>query len=313
MTVALGRTANEMLAARTPQDLLGRESWTTGFAALDACLGGGLHAGELTLVGGAQGLGKTTLALQMARSLARAGGRAVYVCYEHGEDELLARVLLMEAGLAAPFDEPLPRQLLRGAQPNADEARRLAQAAEAVRKYGDRLRLVRGWSAGGSATTLESIAPTLDGAALFVDYLQKVPSLRPRDGEDERVTDVVERLKDLALQQDVPVVALAASDHSGMTGRMRLGDLRGSTALAYEADVALILNDKVRVVARHHLMYGSPESSRFPEWVVCSVEKNRSGRAGVDLELRKRFAHGCFDPDDRLVLEKLVDERVYTE
>ena len=312
MTGSIGRTAAQLLDAAGPRQLLDPTAWTTGFAALDGYLDGGLHSGELTLLGGAQGLGKTTMALQMARSLARAGGSAVYVCYEHVEEEVLARLLLMEAGLAAPYDEPLPRRALRGGATADDEARKLAAATEEVRKYGDRLRLLRG--SGSDVAGLDRLVASLDGAALFVDYLQKVPSTRPEMAEDERVTEIVERLKDAALAASVPVVAIVAADKSGVgAGRTRLRDLRGSTALAYEADVALLLNDKQRVVARHHLMYGSPDAARFPDYVVCSIEKNRSGKAGVDLELRKRFAHGCFDPDDRLVSETLVDERVYTE
>jgi replicative DNA helicase len=313
MTNGWGRTAADMLDGGTPNELLGRTSWTTGFATLDTTLGGGLHAGELTLLGGAQGLGKTTLALQMARSIARSGGRAAYVCYEHTEEELLARLLLMESGLLAPFDEPLPRHALRGGDLSPDDERRLSEAGASVRKYGERLRLVRGWGRSGQGG-LDAVADALDGAALFVDYLQKVPTDRPAADEDERVTVVVERLKDIALTRDVPVVAIVASDKSGLaTGRMRLRDLRGSTALAYEADVALLLNDKMSVVARHHLVYGSPDAARFPEYVVCTVEKNRSGRAGVDLELRKRFSHGHFEPADRLVAERLVDDRVYVD
>jgi replicative DNA helicase len=46
-------------------------------------------------------------------------------------------------------------------------------------------------------------------------------------------------------------------------------------------------------------------------WVVLSLEKNRGGVDGVDFELRKRFAHGCFDPAGGFVREQLVDGRVY--
>lgn len=66
-------------------------TWPTGFAALDEVLGGGLHAGELTLLGGSQGLGKTTFALQIARNVAAGGGRALYLCFEHREEDVLQR------------------------------------------------------------------------------------------------------------------------------------------------------------------------------------------------------------------------------
>jgi replicative DNA helicase len=46
---------------------------------------------------------------------------------------------------------------------------------------------------------------------------------------------------------------------------------------------------------------------------VLTVEKNRSGRAGAELEFRKDFGRGRFVPDGAVVSEKLVDERVYVE
>jgi replicative DNA helicase len=53
--------------------------WPTGFPLLDDALGGGLRAGTLDLLAGAQGEGKTTFALQVARGCARTG-RPVLFC-----------------------------------------------------------------------------------------------------------------------------------------------------------------------------------------------------------------------------------------
>jgi hypothetical protein len=43
------------------------------------------------------------------------------------------------------------------------------------------------------------------------------------------------------------------------------------------------------------------------------VEKNRNGRAGVDLEFLKRFDQSRFETTGRQVTEQLVDERVFVE
>src|SRR5262249_35843838 len=70
----------------------------TGFVPLDEVLAGGLHAGDLILIAGAPGTGKTTLSLQMARNVALAG-RAVclYVCFDHDELHLLNRLIALES------------------------------------------------------------------------------------------------------------------------------------------------------------------------------------------------------------------------
>jgi replicative DNA helicase len=46
---------------------------------------------------------------------------------------------------------------------------------------------------------------------------------------------------------------------------------------------------------------------------VVSLEKNRSGISGVDLEFRKRFDQGHFETVGDLVPERLLDERIFTE
>ena len=73
----------------------------TGFVPLDKTIGGGLRPGELMLIGGAQGQGKTTMALQMARNMAASGQASVlYVCFEHEEEYLMQRLIAMESALA---------------------------------------------------------------------------------------------------------------------------------------------------------------------------------------------------------------------
>ena len=79
----------------------------TGFSPLDSYLHGGLRVGELFLLGGAQGVGKSTWALQLARFVAAGGhGRALYVCFEHSEEFLLERLIAMESAIAGE-DEPI--------------------------------------------------------------------------------------------------------------------------------------------------------------------------------------------------------------
>ena len=94
---------------------------------------------------------------------------------------------------------------------------------------------------------------------------------------------------------------------------MRVNHIRGSSALAYEADTVLMLNNKFDVVARHHLVYDSGNVERFRHWAVLTVEKNRSGLTGVDMEFAKRFEQSRFETHGQLVREKLVDERVFIE
>ena len=300
----------------------------TGFSPLDTYLHGGVRVGELFLVGGAQGVGKSTWALQLARHVAAGGhGRVLYVCYEHSEEFLLERLIAMESALAgeeAPVSVGDLRDLLAGNTRNGNQHGGIGEllaelghtrpVLERLAAYEERLFLVKA----GAMTTVEAIGslaracPGEGPLVVIVDYLQKVSVFPDPPSEEEQVRRSVEGLKELAMSQSVAVLAVVAADAEGVKAqRMRIHHLRGDTALAYEADVVLILNDKHRAVARHHVVYQPNVAEGFHGWVVFSLEKNRGGVDGIDFELRKRFAHACFDPAGGFLSEQLVDGRLY--
>jgi len=301
-----------------------------GFSPLDGYLGGGLRAGELLLLGGPQGLGKTTMVLQMARNVVAAGGTAVYFSFEHDAATLLERIIGIESAASDGVDGVSLRRV-REAMENGDgtassllsridSAPGGAAALTAVAQYAHRLFIHQ---SNGSHTDLRAIRMVLDQLILggrrpqlvVIDYLQKIPVLSAAVSEDERITQVGAGLKDLALELNLPILAVVAADREGITAgrRMRLYHMRGAAALAYEADVVLVINDKYDVVARHHLVFDLGNAERFRNFAVVSIEKNRTGLDRIDLEFRKRFEQGRFDPDGEVVNEQLVDERVFVE
>jgi replicative DNA helicase len=149
---------------------------------------------------------------------------------------------------------------------------------------------------------------------LVVDYLQKVPMVPEPTDEADRVTRVTEGLKEIALTRDVAVLATVAADMAGLESRrLRLQHLRGSSALAYESDVVIILNEKVRALSKVHLSFSTSVAEASRQQVIFSVEKNRGGPAMLDMEFRKDFAHFRFDPDGRYVAERLVDDIITVE
>ena len=328
--VSLRSVLNRTDDAARHGEAAGASIFPTGFVPLDAYLGGGLRSGELALLGGPQGLGKTTMALQMARNAAVAGRDVLYFSFEHDDVTMLTRLIALEAGILNGADAVTLKQI-RNAVDSTDKsaeglAGRLAglgggaDAVKAVEAYADRILFHR---ASGKYTTSEAVrelvaAAVGDGTSrplVVVDYIQKIAVHQDTPNEDERTTVIVEALKDMALEMEVPVLAIVAADKAGLAqiGRLRIFHLRGSSALAYEADVVLMINDKYDIVARHHLVYDLGAAERFKAFVVVTIEKNRSGLDRIDLEFRKVFDQGRFDADGGLVTEQLMDERVFTE
>ncbi len=308
---------------------VGAAVWPTGFDPLDSHFGGGLRGGELLLLGGQQGLGKTTMALQIVRQAVVNSRSAVIFSYELEARSLIERFLVMEAAYAAGRGMVTIKDVRAAME---DRSRTTAsiderfahlpggpQALAAMRYYGDRLHI---HESSNQQTDLKTIVQTVadlkergQDPLVLVDYLQKIPVIGSKHVEEERVTYNVEGLKDLALKADVPIMAIVAAEKSALVSgrRMRLHDLRGSSALAYEADIALILNRKYDVVARQHLMYDMGNVDRFKNWAVLSIEKNRSGLSDIVLEFEKRFQEGRFENYGRMVQEQLIEERVFTE
>jgi replicative DNA helicase len=297
----------------------------TGFDLLDRVLDGGLRVHDLFLLGGGPGVGKTIAALQMARHAARAGRVAVYVSYEHDEAAMLGRLLVLELGMLATPGTAPDVDRLRGVVIAATSGYRsleelitteplLAEAAQRIDGYADRLWFVRGSGAHTDIPAIEAMLPATGAGSeslLVVDYLQKVAVHPEPPDEAEKVTRVAEGLKDLALRHDVACIALVAADQEGISGsRVRLHHLRGSSALGYECDVAVMMNDKHRAVAKAHLTYDTVRAERFHHQVVLSVEKNRGGPAMVDLEYDKDFLHYRFVPGGRYLAERLADDRL---
>ncbi|HEY3071963.1 MAG TPA: DnaB-like helicase C-terminal domain-containing protein [Candidatus Limnocylindrales bacterium] len=340
-------TANGSMAPRSALDVLvdlnekvstGRvgeyQPVPLGFTPMDKTIGMGLRAGELLLIGGAQGTGKTTMAMQMGRNVA-SGGQAnvLYLCFEHDEQYLLNRLIAMESALAhlphktgAIKIQDVRKEILGSWVAEGTSMAQLANnprlrpSLDRIARYGQNLFLLRGSQTASTVDNIRDLVRQhrdLSGdrrLVVVVDYLQKVPVIPEPPTEAEKVTYVVNGLKDIALSEDVPMIAIVAADKEGLkASRLRNHHLRGSSAINYEADIILIMNEKYNIVAKVNIEFNPYQAQRFRDWVIVSVEKNRGGQDNVDLEFEKHFEFSCFDPNGRTVQEKLIEERLYND
>lgn len=311
----------------------------TGFDPLDGLIGGGLRKTELLLLGGAQGIGKTIATLQIARNIAmRKDQYAFYLSYEHTETHLMNRLLCLESINPPEIDlndgfklkdlyNMIISQRARTMLAHGDSGNSLqkilrentstATALSRMSRYADRLILVK---ASPAVTTLRAIREmtsrlcdaTGGNVTVFVDYLQKV-AIHPEHAADEaeKVTIIVEGLKDIALALDVPVWAIVAADREGLRSpRLHLYHLRGSSALDYECDIAVIMNNKYHILSKDHVAFNPYQAKQYRDWVVFTVEKNRAGRAMLDMEFQMHAPHFAFDPRGQRVQQQLIDDKL---
>jgi replicative DNA helicase len=302
-----------------------------GFSPLDEVLTGGLRPGDLMVLGGSAGVGKTILALQAARNIVvhEPDASAVYLCYEHDEAHLSSRLMCLESAGLGHGENALTMAMLGKLTTGTQEANGLMSVLRShplygavvnqLDRYADRLFLTK---ASGRYTTLNRIAELAGWLAqinprslLVIDYIQKIPvESSALEAETDATTFLAQGVKDIALDTGLRILAIAAMDRAALRSkRARFSDMRGSSALQYEADIGLILNNKFDIVSREHLVYNDRQAQAMQRWLVVTVEKNRSGVTRVDMEHPIDGAHFRIGCKGGFVHERLIDERVTLE
>jgi replicative DNA helicase len=300
----------------------------TGFPALDRHINRGLRKTELVLLGGAQGVGKTIVSLQIARNIAANTDYYVYyVSYEHSEVHLMHRLLCLESvscpdgvkngiRLSDLYQLISDRQVVDEVKNyrkedilleifNRDE--RVAQALERMRQYEEKLIIRRASFRDTSIRKIQDavhkLANTVDHRlVLFIDYLQKIPvdkAIDPFSNEDEKISIIVQGLKEIAMGADIPVWAISSATREGLQSRrLHLYHLHGGSMLDYEADIALIMHNKYSLLADKSPEI-NPTVGRARESVVFTIEKNRAGKAFQDIEFKIDTSHFSLDSEGK--------------
>ncbi|HEX6314674.1 MAG TPA: DnaB-like helicase C-terminal domain-containing protein [Gemmatimonadaceae bacterium] len=242
---------------------------TSGFPSLDSLLGGGLRRGDLVILAGDAGVGKSALALAMALRAAGAGQTAAYLTGEMSTARVMERALAIEGRVRVD-------DLRRGLDEVAHSG--VAAAAITLRR---RTPLFEDLRDAGIDGVSDFLAHHLGIDLTIVDPVQALTrGIMP---VEEEVADIARRLKELALRRSTVIVAtswLRESAVGRVETRPTLRDLGGVGALRHHADVVLGLY-------REELYQPSPHVEGATELAVL---KNRSGPTGlVDLYFYKQW------------------------
>lgn len=244
----------------------------TGFPQLDNMLAG-LQKSDLIILAARPSVGKTSLALDIARQTAVKHKTPVGIfSLEMSSQQLVDRMLAAQAGVNS-------WKLRTGKISQDDEYERLqgaiAELAEAPIYMDDK--------PGMTVLAMRSVARRLkmekDLGLVIVDYLQLITPTSHHAGDSmvQQVTEISRALKGMARELDVPVLALSqlsrAVEQRG--GRPRLSDLRDSGSIEQDADVVMFIH-------REDKRSDSTEKTGIAEILI---EKHRNGPIGkVDLK-----------------------------
>lgn len=237
----------------------------TGYQDLDRQLGGGMLNSGMYVLAARPGMGKTTLAINIADRVAQTGKTVLFVSLEMEPEQIEAKRLARETGISA---NRLLMDRLTDEEENA-----VARAVDVIRElpvHFNRRDTV-------TVAQIEVMARRIRGLDLIViDYIGKIlPELRGRSpSRTEYMTEISGELKNLARRFHVPVLALCQLNRAGADRkdpRPVLTDLRDTGAIEQDADGVIFL---------HRKDYYQPQAGRAVAELLVIVAKNRHGTVG---------------------------------
>ena len=239
----------------------------TGFPELDDLLSG-LHPSDLIILAARPSMGKTSLALDIARNAAvRHQVPVAIFSLEMSSEQLIDRMLAAESYVDS-------WRMRTGKIRSEEDFSKIRDALETLSKapiYIDD-------KPGNNILAMRAVARRLKReqniGLIIVDYLQLMAptSTKASDSLVQQVTEISRSLKSLARELNVPVLALSqlsrAVEQRG--GRPRLSDLRDSGSIEQDADVVMFI---------HREDKRNPDSDK-PNIAEILIEKHRNGPTG---------------------------------
>ena len=244
---------------------------STGLSAVDSKING-LNKSDLLLLAARPGMGKTSMALNVALSAARESGKTVAIfSLEMSREQLVTRLIAAE-GL-------VENTRLTTGNLRESDWQRIAEAASELSRMDIRIDdnpLL-------TAADMNAKCRRLDNLGLVViDYLQLMTSAGGKgysgENRQQAVSDISRMLKIMAKELQVPVLCLSQLSRANEkrdNKRPMLSDLRESGAIEQDADIVMFLY-------RDDYYNEDTEKRNIAE---CIVAKNRHGETGK-VELR---------------------------
>ena len=243
---------------------------STGISDLDRVITG-LNKSDLILLAARPGMGKTSFALNIARSVAvQSKKKVAFFSLEMTKEQLASRLLSVEALVGGVK--------LRTGKLNDEEWQRIISASDVLSKS----EIYLDETSGITVPEMKAKLRRLRGVDLvIIDYLQLMSSAKAINNRVQEISEITRNLKIMAKDINVPVICLSQlsraseqrPDHKPM-----LSDLRDSGSIEQDADIVLFLYrdgyyaDKGEAGENAQVDLNSAE---------CMVAKNRHGETST--------------------------------
>lgn len=308
-----GRTLSDCAGQFTREriETIATRPVSTGFPELDRTLNGGLSRG-LYVLGAVPGLGKSTLALQIAYHLSSQGNPVLYFTLEMSPAWIAAKSIcradfLLGHGQGLQASDLLDARRTKSFS-QADWAR-IDQARERIQAEGANLYL---YEPGPELTHVGQIQEHIQAfqaenraryagrpLLVVVDYLQILSprDAAPRASDKQIVDDNVRELCKIRDQQQVIILLISALNRISYNRPITLESFKESGSIEYSADV--ILGMQYQGIGREGFSLEAAKEES-PRKLELTVLKMRYGQDGVRVPLHFYSQYSCFQqPDGR--------------
>ena len=252
---------------------------STGFVGLDK-ITTGLHEGNLIILAARPAMGKTALALNIAKHVATVERKpAVIFSLEMGAEELIERMVASEG--------MIPGYHLKTGNLSTDEWKRLVHAQSNLYDVPIFVDDTAGIRISEIRSKARKLSQEMGGLGIIIiDYLQLITGSK-RENRQQIVSEISRELKILAKDLRVPVIALSQLSRSveqRQDKRPMLADLRESGSIEQDADIVAFLYRDAYYQKEHA---DSQEANNVTDLIL---EKNRHGSLGtVKLYFHKEY------------------------
>lgn len=236
---------------------------STGFESIDK-YAKGLYGSSLVIIGARPGVGKTCLGLSIAKRVADVGGTVAYFSLEMRASELTERLLASIACVS------LTKIRERSVTP--DEHAALVKAQAEIENCDLQLIDDSTLSMLALAGKVRTMAKK-DLKLVVVDYLQLMSLGGRAENRREEVSEMSRRLKSLAMEVDVPIIALSQLNRMSTFdgGKVDISQLKESGSLEQDADMVWLMDWPKQ----------SEDGFGSTKTVEVNVAKNRHGPMGT--------------------------------
>ena len=197
----------------------------------------GFQKGDLILVAARPSMGKTALALNLAMNSAEiTPGCVAIFSLEMPAEQVATRILAANSGVEI--------QKLRTGQLNDEDWSKVNEATQRLKQMNFFIDDTPGIKVSEMYAKARKLAQDEGLYMIVVDYIQLIQATGKSDSRQQEVSEISRRLKAMARELNVPLIALSQLSRSveaRQDKRPMLSDLRESGALEQDADLVLFL------------------------------------------------------------------------